>query len=441
MKPSVVTRFPPSPTGLLQAGNVRTAIFNYLFAKQKGGKFIVRIEDTDKERSKKEYEDNIVSTLEWLGFTHDGYSRQSENLPRHQEILASLIANGFAYVSQEEVKEAGQRSEVIRFKNPNTTVMFDDLIRGTITFDTTELGDFIIARSVEEPLYHLGVAIDDMDSGVTHVIRGEDHISNTPRQILIQRAIGQNTPPIYAHLPLLLGADKAKLSKRRGAKAISQYKQEGYLPEAVINYLALLGWHPTDDQELFTLDELIKTFDLSRVQKGGAVFDEIKLKWFNHEYLKKLSDSDFLQKLTEYMNVGPLPEYVPKVVSLIRDRAQTLDDALQAIESGEFSFMDDEILYPAELLTQGAKVDASAARTNLEKVLELIKDADAAEFTTEKVKDLVFPYATEQGRAGVLWPMRVALSGREKSPDPFTLSALLGKQKTLARIEKAIKML
>ena len=223
----VATRFPPSPTGLLQAGNARTAVFNYLFAKKHGGKFIVRIEDTDRERSKKEYEQNILDTLEWLGFGHDAFYRQSDNAPRHKEVLSMLIEKGSAYVSKETPKEEGQRAEVIRFKNPNTSVTFTDIIRGDITVDTTDLGDFVIARSLDEPLYHLGVVVDDFDEGVTHVIRGEDHISNTPRQILILQAMG-GTIPMYAHLPLVFGSDGKKLSKRTGAKAMTQYRDDGF---------------------------------------------------------------------------------------------------------------------------------------------------------------------------------------------------------------------
>jgi glutamyl-tRNA synthetase len=444
MNPNVITRFPPSPTGLLQAGNVRTAIFNYLFARKHGGKFILRIEDTDRERSKKEFENNILDTLQWLGLSYDGEAlRQSDRLARHQEVLRDLIARDLAYVSKEEVTEEGQparrqgrHSEVIRFRNRGESVTFTDLIRGPITFDTSELGDFIIARSIDEPLYHLGVVVDDADSGVTHVIRGEDHISNTPRQILIGRAMGQE-PPLYAHLPLLLGTDRAKLSKRKGAKAITQYRDEGFVPEAVINYLAMLGWHPEDDQELFSLDELVKIFDLTRVQKAGAVFDEAKLRWFNHEHLKMLSDTEFAKRLEAFSTISTDLRIIP----LLRERSQTLKEAADALAAGEYDFLNETLSFNTELLLKGAKSDEQTVKNNLQKVAELIETMPDEAFTAESVKNAVFEYATKQGRASVLWPLRVCLSGKEKSPDPFTLCALLGKEKTLARIAEAAKML
>ena len=443
MSKKVITRFPPSPTGLLQAGNVRTAVFNYLFARKHGGTFILRIEDTDKERSKKEFEQDIIQTIEWLGFTYDDFYRQSERVERHKEVLGQFIEKGFAYISKETPVEEGQRDEVIRFKNPNITITFTDAIRGEISFDTTELGDFIIARSLEEPLYHLGVVIDDADSGVTHIIRGEDHISNTPRQLLIQRALGITEPPIYAHLPLVLAPDRSKLSKRNGAKAVSLYKEEGFLPEAVVNYLALLGWHPEGEQEIFTLEELTQEFDLERIQKSSGIFDETKLKWFNHEHLKRLSVLEFEVRLKEFMESHgeKAPDYLINIVPELQARSQTLGEAAELLRLGEFAFMEADVVLDTLLLLQGAKVEASQVKTNLQKVAELLQPLASEAFTVEKVKETVFPYATEVGRAGVLWPMRTALSGREKSPDPFTLAALIGKEKTLERIEKASQML
>ncbi len=441
MNPSVVTRFPPSPTGLLQAGNARTAVFNYLFAKKHDGKFILRIEDTDRERSKVEFEQGILDTVAWLGFPHDAFYRQSEQAGRHQEVLAQLIQTGAAYISKETPIEAGQRDEVIRFKNPNTAVTFTDIIRGDITVDTTDLGDFIIARSLQEPLYHLGVVVDDFDEGVTHVIRGEDHISNTPRQILILRAIGA-TIPLYAHLPLVFGQDGKKLSKRTGAKAITEYRDEGFLPEAVVNYLALLGWHPEDEKELFTVDELTEVFTLERIQKSSGIFDEVKLRWFNHEHLKLLSKENYISRLIEYLERGgePVPSYLPSIYGELKNRVQTFGEAADCLKNGEFSFMAPAIPTPAkELILQGAKADSDAVKTYLLKVVEMLRLHE--DFTTDSIKKLLFPYATEVGRASVLWPMRVALSGKEKSPDPFTVASLLGREETIKRLEKALDSL
>ena len=272
----VAVRMAPSPTGNFHVGGARTALFNFLFARKNNGKFILRIEDTDKERSKKEFEDDIFESLEWLGLKYDEFYRQSERGEIYKNYVEKMLNNDSVYEAEDKV---------IRFRNPNKKVKFNDLVRGEIEFDTTELKDFVIAKSADEPLYHLAVVIDDCESGITHVIRGEDHISNTPRQILIQEAIGA-TRPLYAHLPLILAQDRSKLSKRKHGESVSlgYYRDKGYSPEAVINYLALLGWNPGTEQEIFTLEELINVFDLSRVHKGGAIFDEKKLAWVNRKH-------------------------------------------------------------------------------------------------------------------------------------------------------------
>ncbi len=430
----IVTRFAPSPTGFLHGGNYRTAVFAYLLAKKEGGKFILRIEDTDRERSKKEYEDNIHETIAWLGLSPDETYRQSENAPRHTELIRKLIAEDKAYVSKETPKEPGDRAEVIRFRNPKRIVTFTDSIRGDISMDTTDLGDFVIARSETEPVFHFAVVVDDADEGVTHVIRGEDHISNTPRQILIGEALGFAIPT-YAHLPLVLSTDRTKLSKRKGAKALTQYRDEGYMPEAMINYLALLGWHPEGEQEVFSVAELLKIFSLDRIQKSSGVFDEVKLRWCNAEHLKKLSDEAFLATLTSYM--GPLPPYATQIVRLLRERSQTLGDAKQAITGGEYAFLGDTVVVTKELLLKGAKAEAGDVANYLKAVEAKLSTIADEDFTMENVKEAIFPYATEVGRSGVLWPMRVALSGLEKSPDPFTLAGLIGKNKTVQRIAEA----
>src|SRR3989344_920925 len=236
----VVTRFAPSPTGLLHLGTYRTAIFAYLFARKNKGQFILRIEDTDKLRDKKEYEENIIQSLEWLGLEYDAFYRQSENIAKHTFYLEKMIADGNAYISKEEAKDgSGAMKDLVRFKNPNIDVTFHDEIKGDVTTNSTDLGNFIIARNLQEPLHHLTVVVDDFEEGVTHVIRGEDLTSNTPRQILIQRAIGAPTP-VYAHLPLVLGPENLKLSKRRCALSAMEYKRLGYLPQAVLNGVAFV---------------------------------------------------------------------------------------------------------------------------------------------------------------------------------------------------------
>ena len=271
-----IVRFAPSPTGFLHVGSARSALYNFLFARKNNGKFILRIEDTDKERSKKEFETDIIEGLNWLGLGYDELYRQSERGEVYKSHIEKMLDSGSIFEAEDKV---------IRFKNPNKKVKFNDLVRGEIEFDTTELKDFVIAKSVDEPLYHLAVVIDDFESGITHVIRGEDHISNTPRQILIQEAIGAPRP-IYAHLPLILAPDRSKLSKRKHGESVSldYYRNKGYSPKTIINYLALLGWNPGTEQEIFTLEELINVFDLSRVHKGGAIFDEKKLAWVNKKH-------------------------------------------------------------------------------------------------------------------------------------------------------------
>ncbi|MDQ3245088.1 MAG: glutamate--tRNA ligase, partial [bacterium] len=320
---TIITRFAPSPTGFLHLGTYRTAIFAYLFAKKNNGKFILRIEDTDKERNKQEYEDAILESLKWLNMPYDEFYRQSEHVETHKKYLEKMIMDDNAYISKEEAKDgSGVIKEIVRFKNPNIDVTFTDMIKGTVTMHTKDLGDFVLAKNLNEPLFHLAVVVDDFEEGVTHVIRGEDHTSNTPRQILIQRAIGAPTP-IYAHLPLVLGPDKLKLSKRRGALAISEYKKMGYLPDAILNGTSFVGWNPGTSKEIFTHDELIEYFDLSRVQKSPAVFNEVKLDWFNKEHMKLLPIEEVEQNILEN-----LPESMQnkKLVPIIFDRISKWSD-------------------------------------------------------------------------------------------------------------------
>lgn len=430
---NVVVRIPPSPTGNLHIGTARTALFNYLFARQNKGKVILRMEDTDTQRSTKGFEENIIEGLNWLGLSWDNKEiyRQSERYEIYKKYLEKMLKKGSAYVSKEEIKEEDQRSEVIRFKNPNEKITFNDVIRGEITFDTTELGDFIIAKSVEEPLYHLAVVIDDLEMKISHVIRGEDHISNTPRQILLQRAIGAPTP-IYAHIPLILSADKSKMSKRHGATALTLYRDRGYLPEAIINFLALLGWNPGTEKEIFSLEDLIKEFDLSRVQKGGAVFNEVKLKSINRYYIKQLPDEKIAKIIKEVKPDVP-KEKIFSITPLIKERIDTLGDIKNMLNSGEFDFAWSEpvIEDPGRLLWKSD--DKETAKKHLEEISKMLGAGQG--------KEEIMEYAEKQGKGSVLWPLRYALSGQEKSPDPFTILGIIGKHETQNRIKKAVTLL
>ncbi len=388
----IVVRMAPSPTGNLHIGGARTTLFNFLFARKHGGKFILRIEDTDKERSTKEFEQNILDSFEWLDLKYDELFRQSERTDIYVSYVKKMLENGSAYISKETPTEDNPRTEVIRLKNPNKNITFQDIIRGEVSFDTTELGDVVIAKSIEEPLYHLAVVVDDFEMGVTHVIRGEEHLSNTPRQILIQEAIGAPRPA-YAHIPLILAPDRSKLSKRAGAVSVFEYKEQGILPEALLNYLALLGWNPGTEQEIFTLTELIQAFDLERVHTGGAIFDAKKLEWVNKEHIKLL----------------------PREVQL-------------EIIKKESGVMETPTLNASKIPWKTS--NAEGAERHLEHVLTLVPD-----------KDKIMTYAEEVGKGDALWPLRYALSGKEQSPDPFTLMEILGEEESKKRIQTALALL
>lgn len=419
MNNRVIVRFAPSPTGPLHLGGARTALFNYLFARKTDGRFLLRIEDTDRARSRPEFEKNIFESLAWLSLDYQKVHRQSERGEIYKKHLANLLASGAALSAPGET--------VIRLRNPGRQVTFTDLIRGKITFDTSELGDFIIAKSLTEPLYHLAAVVDDWEMGITHVIRGEDHIANTPRQFLIQEALGAPRPA-YAHLPLILASDRSKLSKRHGAVSITEYRDSGYLPEALINYLALLGWNPGTDEEFFSLVELGRLFSFDQVQKSGAVFDLKKLNWFNHKYLQCLSDSALMACLPNSLDQN----LTPKVLPLLKERAVTLADLPSLIgEEGEFGYFFRRPTYGKTLLRN---------QKNFSKLRALVESIPKNEFRAERLKTTIMPYASSAGRSEVLWPFRVALTGREKSADPFTVAAILGQTETLARLDYAASL-
>lgn len=441
----VITRFAPSPTGNLNIGGVRSAIFAYLYAKHHGGKFLLRIEDTDKERSKKEFEENIIESLAWLNVTYDALFHQSEHLERHTSVLKKMLENNTAYISKETPTEPGGRTEVIRFRNPNRTVVFNDLVRGDISMDTSDLGDFVIAKSLEEPLFHLAVVVDDWDEGVTHVIRGEDHISNTPRQILLQEAIGAPTP-IYAHLPLILGPDRSKLSKRKGAKSITGYRDMGYLPEAIFNYDAFLGWHPGGEEEIFNQKELIERFTLENVQKSGAIFDEVKLAWFNREHIARLSPESFIEYAKQFLSAETLKaltnaNLLEKLVPIMRERIQNFAELREFDTQGEFFYYSNQPQYEPNKLLWKTETDPVKTVLRLKKTKELLSSITEDDWHERIIKEVLWPYAEVEGRGAVLWPLRYSLSGKDKSPDPFVIASIIGKDETIKRITKAIKHL
>lgn len=437
----IITRIAPSPTGNLHIGTARSALFNFLFARQNKGKFILRIEDTDKERNKKEFEDDIINGLEWLGLKSDEVYRQSERTDIYKKYIEQMLSAKTAYISKEESKtEKGKEIEVVRLKNQNKKVEFKDIIRGKIEFDTTELGDFVIARNIDEPLYHLAVVIDDYEMAITHIIRGEDHISNTPRQILIQEALGIERP-LYAHIPLILAQDRSKMSKRgNNTTSISEYRKNSYISTALVNYMALLGWNPGTDRELFTLNELIKEFDLKKIQKGGAVFNIEKLNWFNREYIKKMPEAELHTEIQNKMKSYDISyeNKLQKIIPIIIERIDVFSDIEKMKEEGELDYYFKQPEYDAKNLLWKQDSDLKIVTEHLNKILELIEKIPENKFTQDSIKETVWNYAEERGKGSVLWPMRYALSGREKSPDPLQLAEVLGKDETINRLNIAI---
>jgi len=445
---NIRVRFPPSPTGYCHVGTARMAILNFLFARKHGGVIIFRSEDTDKERSKREYEEDIIEQLHWLGLSWDEFYRTTELVGTHTKALQKLIDEDKAYLSEEESKkEPGTTVRVVRMRNPGKVITFTDAIRGEITFDTTELKDFTIARAIDDPLYNFAVVVDDGEMGITHVIRGEDHISNTPRQILIQEALGYPRP-VYAHYPLHLGADRSKLSKRTGDVAVRSYREKGYLAPALLNYLATLGWTAPSGKEILSLDEMIAEFELADVHKSGAVFDIEKLNWYNRQYLHALPLADFAFEsntvLKRSFDARGIPWDEPKATRLapiLRERIAVWDDLRALADSGEFDyFFTEPSPSPSRIPQKGVSTgDTIRHLERVKQFLSALSESDYAD--AERIKAAVWEYAGAEGRGAVLWPMRYALTGLEKSPDPFEVAHLIGKEATLRRIDGALAQL
>jgi len=444
-KESITLRFPPSPTGLFHIGNTRTALFNYFYSKQNDGKLLFRLEDTDKERSKEEYSLDIVEGLRWLGIDLDfsNIYKQSEHGDTYKKYLEKMIAEGSAFISKEEPKEEGQRSEVVRLKNPGKKIIFEDLVRGKVEVDTTELGDFVIAKSINEPIYHFAVVIDDFEMGITHIIRGEDGIYNTPRQILIQEALGFPRP-IYAHIPFILNADRSKLSKRNQGESVSlkYYREKGYLPEALVNFLAFIGWNPGGEREIYSIVELIEKFDIKKVQKSGGIFNPEKLLWFNKEYIKKLPKEKIKEEIKKRLPSNMQNEVIlQKVCPIITERINIWSDIDKMLETGDIQYYFITPEYPFEMLIWKKKETKEEAKNNLYLAKKILEDEKEELLSAEKTKELLWNLAEKRGMGNVLWPIRVALSGKEKSPDPFTIIGVLGRNEAIKRIDNAINKL
>lgn len=460
---SVRTRFAPSPTGYLHIGGVRTALFNWLYARHCGGTFVLRIEDTDKERSTNESVQAILEGMAWMGLDYDeGPIYQSDRLERYKEVIDQLLDAGQAYrcyCTREELDKVReeQRAQgikprynrhcrdqhnperpdvesVIRFKNPlEGSVQFDDAIRGQIVISNEELDDLVITRANGSPTYNFAVVVDDIDMGITHVIRGDDHVNNTPRQINIFKALGEALP-IFVHVPMIVGGDGQRLSKRHGAVSVLQYRGEGFLPEAMLNYLVRLGWS-SGDQEIFSLDEMISSFDIQDVNRAASAFDVDKLKWLNQHYIKASDSTQLVSLLSDRLkdrgiDVSSGPP-VDDVVSALRERAQTLDEMADKSEYFFSEFEDYDTKAAQKHLRPVARDMLADVRSRLSVV-----EPWSAELIHAQVMATVEKYDAKLGK--LAQPLRVAVSGTAATPPIDETLLLVGKARTVDRIDRAL---
>lgn len=429
---SVKVRFAPSPTGFLHIGSARTALFNWLFAHHTGGTFCLRIEDTDKERSKTEFLDEILDSLQWLGIRWDGeLVFQSKRTAYYRSIADRLVKEGKAYAD----------GEAIRFRSPKEgKIIVDDLLHGRIEFDLTQHGslaeDLVIFKSDGSPTYNFAVVCDDADMGITHVVRGDDHISNTPKQLPLYEALGFQKP-VFCHIPLILGRDRSRMSKRHGATSIREYREAGFLPEAIVNYLSLLGWSPGNNEEILPLDEIVKRFDIERVLKTGAVFDKEKLEWMNAQYVRKHTVSELVPKLVPYLESRGLWKadgdraWLEKLVALYHERIFTL---AQFPDLAEFFFNDALVFNEPELAELRKDPRLSEAFSRYAQMLET-QEPWEAKAIDERSRSLM----KELGLSGkeFIHPCRVAVTGRTVSPGFFDTVCLLGRERAVRRLRDA----
>lgn len=484
------TRFAPSPTGYLHVGGLRTALYSYLYAKKYGGKFLLRIEDTDRERYVEDGVASILKSLYWAGVTPDegvvldkneieqkgknGPYIQSERLHIYKEHVEQLLDAGQAYycfctterleklretqqfekkptgydghclsVNAEEAKKRAASGErrVVRLKMPKTgETVFMDMIRGEVRFKNELIDDQVLIKSDGYPTYHFAVVVDDHLMEISHVIRGDEWISSVPKHLQIYKYFGWEVPQM-AHLPLLLNPDKSKLSKRQGDVAVEDYMKKGYLPEALVNFVAFLGWNPGTEKEIYSLEELIKDFDLSKVGKAGAVFNIDKLNWFNKQYIKQLSDAELVEMAKPWLENLKYKiidhKFLEKAVGLERERITVLSELPEAIKF-VFELPD----YSVDLLIW-KKSTKEEVKSILPELSEFFDKINIRDWKKEKLEAKIGEWIKEKGYAvgSVLWPMRVALSGQDKSPDPFEIAEVLEKKTVLKRIDLAIKKL
>ncbi|MBD3291172.1 glutamate--tRNA ligase [candidate division KSB1 bacterium] len=461
----VRVRFAPSPTGYLHVGGARTAIFNWLYARNKKGKFLIRIEDTDVARSSKEMVDAIFEGLKWLDLKWDEEPvYQSNRIGYYRQICQQLVEQNkayYCYCSQEKLAQRsesykydghcrnltdGQRSEyerlnvpkAIRFKVPQTTITFVDAVRGSLKFNSDEIDDFIILKSDGMPTYHLAVVADDHDMKITHVIRGDDHLSNTPKHVLLYQALNWSIPA-YSHLPLILGPDKKRLSKRHGATAVSEYREMGILPDAMFNFLTLLGWNPGSDQEIMSREQIVNRFSLSKINKSNAIFDEQKLIWMNGNYIRQTDDAIILNLVRAQLIAENLidpdkedREYLLKVISLLKPRMKFLNEFA---ETGFYFFRDPEEYNEKAKKKHWKGVDVGERLEKLYLSLE-----NVTPFGQDEIEKNVRELAEELeiSAAKLIHPARVSLTGSGSSPGIFEVMEALGKDVVIRRLKKAV---
>ena len=459
--PKIITRFPPSPTGYLHIGGARTALFNWLFTKQQGGKFILRIEDTDEERSSDTATEAILESMKWLGLSWDeGPYFQSRRYDLYNAVIDRLVDTGQAYhchcspetlaQKRKDAQAGGLKPKydgtcrnlglspapgsVVRLKTPGTgTTAFDDLVKGPIQFENEELDDLIIKRSNGSPTYHLAVVADDIDLGITHVIRGDDHVNNTPRQILIYKALGE-TLPRYAHLPMILGPDKARLSKRHGAMSVLAYRDMGYLPQALLNALARVGWS-YGDQEKFSMEEMIEKFSLDHVGKSAGVFNTEKLLDLNAWYIRESSDEFLMEQSIPFLKklgvAEPNEAILKEIIPHLKARSKTL---VEMAEGAKFCF-DEEVSYEKKGDNKFLKKGVAQLLTNLTNALQ-----ETGPFDQENLEKTFISFLEENEikLRKIAQPLRVALTGKTASPGIFEIMQVLGKEKVIHRIQKAV---
>jgi nondiscriminating glutamyl-tRNA synthetase len=488
METAMRVRMAPSPTGPLHIGTARTSLYNYLAARHAGGTYVLRIEDTDVARSDAAHERDIIDNLHWLGITWDegpqvaggedigphAPYRQSQRMELYRREADRLLEAGAAYrcwctpdeleavrreqearkeaprynrrclqlIDAERAAMAAERGQgAIRFRVEPETVRFDDLVRGEVEFDNSLLGDFVIVRNDGMPLYHFTVVVDDESMEITHVIRGEDHLSNTPKHIALIRALGYREPR-FGHIPLILNADRSKMSKRKSQTAMSAYREDGYLPEAMVNFLAFLGWSPGTEEEIFTLDELAARFSIEHVHKGGAVFDRDRLDHLNGVYIRALTDEQLALRLRGFIPDAVADADLLRMVPLVKERLVKLGDAAELLG---FVWEPDEVVaswYAPELLypKKGGPTEAAAALDGARTVLSDVLDAD---FSSDLLEQRFREAADAAGmKAGDFFsPLRVAVTGRTVSPPLFASLELLGRERSLARVDQALDKL